>query len=124
MNLVDSSAWLAYFADEPMADFFAKAIEDSERLLVPTVCIYEVFKVVLRQRGEDDAFMALAAMHAGRVGDLDADLAAEAAAVGLEENLAFADSVIYAIAKKFNAMLWTQDSHFLGKPGVEFRAKI
>ena len=93
-------------------------------MLVPTVCIYEVFKVVLRQRGEDDAFMALAAMHAGRVVDLDADLAAEAAAVGLEENLAFADSVIYAIAKKFNAMLWTQDSHFLGKPGVEFRAKI
>jgi predicted nucleic acid-binding protein len=100
MNLVDSSAWLAYFANEQTPDFFAKAIEDSERLLVPTVCIYEVFMVVLRQRGEDEAFIALAAMHAGRVVDLEADLAAEAAAVGLEENLAFADSVICAIAKK------------------------
>jgi hypothetical protein len=28
MNVVDSSGWLAYFADEPTADFFASAIED------------------------------------------------------------------------------------------------
>lgn len=88
MNLVDSSAWLAYFADEPTADFFAEAIEDFELLLVPSVCIYEVFKVVLRERGEDDAFTAVAAMQQGTIVDLDADLAMEAASVGLEEGLA------------------------------------
>ena len=94
MNLVDSSAWLAYFADEPSAGFFAEAIEDSDLLLVPSVCVYEVFKVVLRERGEDDAFSAAAAMQQGVVVDLDADLAVEAASVGIEEGLAFADSLI------------------------------
>ena len=124
MNLVDSSAWLAYFADEPSAAFFAEAIEDSDLLLVPSVCVYEVFKVVLRERGEDDAFSAAAAMQQGVVVDLDADLAVEAASVGIEEGLAFADSVIYTIAKKHQATLWTQDAHFVGKPGVRYRPKV
>ena len=123
MNLADSSAWLAYFADEPAAGFFAEAIEDADLLIVPSVCIYEVFKVVMRERGEDDAFSAIAAMHQSTIVDLDADLAIEAAAIGLEEDLAFADSVIYTIAKKNNATLWTQDAHFRGKPGVRYRAK-
>lgn len=123
MNLVDSSAWLSYFADEPTAEFFAEAIEDHELLIVPSVCIYEVFKVVLRERGEDDAFTAIAAMEQGMVVDLDADLAIESASVGLEEGLAFPDSVIYTIAKKHHATIWTQDSHFSGKTGVQFKAK-
>ena len=123
MNLVDSSAWLAYFADEPTADFFAEAIEDPELLIVPSVCIYEVFKVILRECGEDEAFTAVAAMQLGQVVDLDADLAMEAASIGLEEGLAFADSVIFTIAKKHNAAIWTQDSHFSGKTGVRFKAK-
>jgi len=124
MNLVDSSAWLAYFADEPSAGFFAEAIEDSDLLLVPSVCVYEVFKVVLRERGEDDAFSAAAVMQQGVVVGLDDDLAMEAASVGLEEGLAFADSVIYTIAKKHQATLWTQDAHFVGKPGVRYRPKV
>ncbi len=123
MNLVDSSAWLAYFADEPEADFFAEAIEDTDLLVVPSVCIYEVSQVVLRERGEDAAFSAVAAMLQGTLVDLDAGLAMEAAALGLEEGLAFADSVIYAVAKKHDAILWTQDAHFEGKPSVRFRAK-
>jgi toxin FitB len=123
MNLVDSSAWLAYFADEKNADFFAPAIEDSELLLVPTVCLYEVFKVVMREKGEDEAFQAVAAMQQGTVVDLTSELALEAAAVGHEEKLAFADSIIYAVAKKWDAIVWTQDDHFAGMPNVQFRAK-
>jgi uncharacterized protein with PIN domain len=124
MNVVDSSAWLAYFADEPSAGFFAEAIEDTDLLVVPSVCVYEVFKVVLRERGEDEAFSAAAAMQQGLVVDLDADLAMEAASVGHEEGLAFADSVIYTIARKRQATLWTQDAHFVGKAGVQYRPKV
>lgn len=118
-----SSARLAYFVDEPIADSFAEAIEDTDLLVVPTVWIYEVFKVILRERGQDAAFSAVAAMHQGTLVDLDAGLAMEAAASGLEEGLAFADSVIYAVAKKHDAMLWTQEADFEGKPGVRFKAK-
>jgi predicted nucleic acid-binding protein len=123
MNVVDSSAWLAYFANEPGADFFAQAIEDVELLIVPSVCLYEVFKVILREKNEDQAFLAIAAMQQGKVVDLDADLAIEAAALGHEEKLALADSIIYAIAQRHTATLWTQDAHFSGKPGVRYFEK-
>lgn len=123
MNLVDSSAWLAYFAEEPNADFFANAIEDTELLIVPTVCIYEVFKVILREKGEDEALLATAAMQQGKVVDLDADLAIEAAANGHDEKLAFADSIIYTIAQKHSATIWTQDAHFSKKPRVQYIEK-
>ncbi len=123
MNLIDSSAWLAYLADEKNADFFAAAIEDTELLLVPTVCIYEVFNVVLRERGEDDAFQAITVMQQGNVIDLTAELAIEAAAIGQAEKLAFADSIIYTIGQNHGAVIWTQDEHFAGKPNVQYRAK-
>jgi predicted nucleic acid-binding protein len=123
MNVVDSSAWLAYFADEPTADFFSQAIEDAELLIVPSVCIYEVFKVIVREKGEDDAFLAIAAMQQGKVVDLDADLALEAAEVGNDEQLAFADSIIYTITQKYNATLWTQDGHFSQKLSVQYIEK-
>jgi len=123
MNVVDSSAWLAYFAGEKNSAFFADAIEDTELLIVPVICVYEVFKVVLREKGEDDALQAISAMHQGSVVNLDSDLALEAAVIGHEEKLAFADSVIYAVAKRHNATVWTQDEHFAGRADVRFKAK-
>jgi predicted nucleic acid-binding protein len=123
MNVVDSSAWLAYFADEKNAGFFAEAIEDTELLIVPVICIYEVFKVVLREKGEDDALQAVSAMQQGSVVDLDSDLALSAAWIGHEEKLSFADSVIYAVARRHEATVWTQDEHFSGKTDVRFKAK-
>ena len=123
LNVVDSSAWLAYFADEPTAEYFARAIEDTGSLVIPVVCLYEVFKVLLRESGEDAAFQAVAAMQQGEVVELDANLALEAAKLGLEEGLAFADSIVLAVARQAGATLWTQDAHFAGKAGVQFRAK-
>jgi predicted nucleic acid-binding protein len=107
----------------PLRLFFADAIEDTDHLIVPTVCLYEVFKVVLREKGEDDALLAVAAMQQGTVIDLDADLAIEAASTAIELGLSLADSIIYTIAAKHHAMLWTQDAHFLGQPRVQYRAK-
>lgn len=123
MNLVDSSAWLAYFADEPSAEHFKDAIEDADLLLVPTVCLHEVFKVVLRERGEDDALLAAAAMQQGTVIALDEVIALESAHIGRELGLAFADSVIYATAKRYEATVWTQDAHFEKLENVRYFPK-
>lgn len=122
MNVVDSSGWLAYFAEEENADFFATAIEDKELLVVPTLCIHEVFKVLVRERGEDHAFRALGAMNQGHVVDLTLPLAVESAACALNERLATADAVLYATALSLGATLWTQDAHFQGKPSVKYKA--
>src|SRR6266481_7212135 len=67
MNVVDSSAWLEYFADGPNADVFAKPIEATRSLLVPSLSLFEVFKRVSQQRSEDDALRAVAVMEQGRV---------------------------------------------------------
>ncbi|MGH7638540.1 MAG: type II toxin-antitoxin system VapC family toxin [Gemmatimonadaceae bacterium] len=122
-NVVDSSAWLAYFAGERSADVFAAPIEDTGRLVVPSICVLEVFKVLLRERGEEDALVGAAAMHKGRVVELDAALALDAARLGVELRLPLADSVVYATAKLTGAQVWTQDEHFAALPGVHYVEK-
>jgi len=86
MNLVDSCGWLEYFADAPNADFYAPAIEDIQNLIVPTICILEVFKRILQQRNEDSALQAVALMHQGLIVDLTSSIALDAAKVGIQSN--------------------------------------
>lgn len=122
-NVVDSSAWLEYFADASGAKHFAGAIEAIDRLVVPAVCLLEVFKVVLRQRGESDALQAVALMQQGRVVELDAPLALAAATAGVEYKLPLADSIVYATAQAVGGVVWTQDEDFDGLPGVAYFPK-
>ncbi len=123
MNIVDSSGWLAYFADEPNAEHFLTPLNDEASLVVPTVTIYEVFKVVLRESNENDALQAAVAMQKGTVVDLTATLAIAASKLSLENNLPMADSIIFATAKEFNAILWTQDSDFKNINDVKYFPK-
>jgi len=122
-NVVDSSAWLAYLADEPGAVHFAAAIEDVENLVVPSVCILEVFKVVSRQRGDGEALQAAALMQQGTVVDLDAALSLVAAKAGIDHKLPLADSIVYATGTSVDGVVWTQDEDFDGLPDVKFFAK-
>jgi predicted nucleic acid-binding protein len=123
VNVVDSSAWLEYFAGAPNAGFFAAAIEDERRLLVPSICLYEVFKLINRQVGKKEALEKTAAMRQGKVIDLSASLAVYAASLSLKHHIAMADSVVLATAQSHRATLWTQDSDFEKLPSVRFRAK-
>ena len=121
MNVVDSSAWLEYFADGPNAEAFAGAVTNIDELLVPSITIFEVFKRVRTQRDTEAALYAVAQMQRGRVMDLDADLAIAAAELSSESGLALADSIVLATAQASRAVLWTQDSDFEGLDGVEYR---
>ena len=123
MNLVDSCGWLEYFADSPYADVYAPAIEDTGTLLVPTICILEVCKRVLVQRGEDAALQVAAVMHQGQVVPLDGHLALSAAKIGSDWKLPLADSVILATARAHGALVWTQDAHFQGLENVRYVEK-
>jgi len=123
MNIVDSSGWLEYFAEGSNADFFAPAIEDTANLLVPVICIYEVFKKVLQQRGENQAQIRIGDMKHGKVIEIDESLALSAARLSAELKLPMADSLILATARANNALLWTQDEHFRDLDGVKYIAK-
>jgi predicted nucleic acid-binding protein len=123
MNLVDSSGWIEYIADDANADFFEPSIVDSENLLVPTICVYEVFKRVLQEFGEERALDAIGAMSLSTIIDLDQQIAIHAAQISNELKLAMADSIILATARAYDATLWTQDEHFKGIDGVKFKEK-
>ncbi|MBM4299866.1 MAG: type II toxin-antitoxin system VapC family toxin [Deltaproteobacteria bacterium] len=123
MNVVDSSGWLEYLADGPNADFFANSILATADLLVPTLSLYEVFKRVLQQRGEDDALQAVALMQQGTIVELSASLALSAARISLNDKMPMADSIMLATARAFGATLWSQDSDFENIAGVKYIAK-
>lgn len=123
MNLVDSSAWLEYFANGPNAGYFNDAIVDAPALLVSTINIYEVFKRVLQQRDETSALQAMAVMGQGTLVDVDSGIALEAVRLSVAHKLAMADSLILATARAFDAVLWTQDADFDGIAGVRYRRK-
>ena len=123
MNIVDSSGWLEYFAGGQNAAFFAEAIEDTAHLVVPAICIFEVFKRLMVQIGENGALVIIADMHQGQVADITAAIALQAAKISIELKIAMADSIILATARTYDAKLWTQDADFKDIPGVEFIAK-
>ncbi len=123
MNLVDSCGWLEYFADGPNSDFFAPRIEDIENLIVPTICILEIFKIVYKQRSEDAALQAVALMEQGKIVELTDSIAISAAKLSIDHKLPLADSVILSTARANHATTWTQDADFKGIEGVEYIQK-
>jgi predicted nucleic acid-binding protein len=123
MNVVDSSVWLEYLSDGPSADFFVPPIEDEENLVTPTICIFEVFKRVLVELGEERALNAVGTLSRGNVVELNREEAIEAARLSAQFKLAMADSIILATARTFQATLWTQDAHFKDIEGVRYIEK-
>ncbi len=123
MNIVDSSGWLEYFSDGPNSKHFSNPLKDSASLVVPVITICEVFKVVLRETGENEALLAVAAMQKGRVIDVTTNLAMKASKLSLIHNLPMADSIILAAAKAHDCTIWTQEANFKNIPGVKFFPK-
>ena len=123
MNVIDSSGWVEYFVNGLNADFFTSPIRDIENLLIPTICLYEVFKRVLLEFGEDRALETIGEMLWGTVVELDRNIAIHAAKISVESKLAMADSIILATARAHEAILWTQDEHYKDLEGVRYIKK-
>jgi len=123
MNIVDSSGWLAYFADEINAKHFMAPLSSPTKLIVPAITLYEVFKVILRESSENEALQAVVAMQKGQVINLNTSLALAAARLSLEHRLPMADSIILATALEFKATIWTQDADFKDLNKVKYFPK-
>lgn len=107
---------MEYFLNSERANLFAEAIEDIDRLIVPVISVYEVYKKIRRDRGDDDASRAVRWMQTGRIVEIDLRTVLNAATF----RLPLADSLIYGVAIQNSATLWTQDAHFIGLPGVKY----
>jgi len=123
MNLVDSSGWLEYFADGPNADYFTEVLSNPEELIVPTISLFEVFKVILRTRNENDAIQAIALMKQGIVVELTSGIAIQSARISYDKKLPMADSIILATAQYYDAIIWTMDEHFENLERVKYFQK-
>ena len=120
MNIVDSSAWLEYFSDGANAKHFAAPIENTGKLVVPVICLYEVFKKILQERDENNALQAVGLMNQGLIIPLDASLSLSAAKISAELKLPMANSIVLATARLMRGTVWTQEADFRGLPGVKF----
>ncbi len=124
MNVVDSSGWVEYFIKGENGPIFLPVIQDTQNLIVPTICIYEVFKRMIVLAGAELAFQVAGVMSEGQEAALDSTIAIEAANISVEAKLSMADSIILATARSYQATLWTQDAHFKDLPEVRYIEKL
>ena len=123
MNLVDSSGWLEYFTDSKNAKYFAPIIENTKKLIVSTINLYEVYKKILKGRNENAALEAAGLMQQCKIIDVSKSIAIQAAKTSFELEIPMADSIIYITARQNDAVVWTQDYDFKNLDGVKFFMK-
>ncbi len=123
MNVVDSSGWIEFFVAGANGLHFKPVIEDTRRLLVPVIALYEVHKRLSRNLPREIVADCLEVMRLGRVLDLTDARAVAASIAASAHNLALADAAIYSMAQEHQATLWTQDIDYQGLPGVNYFAK-
>jgi len=123
MNVVDTSGWLEFFEGGHNAKKFSAPIKETEKLIAPTICLYEISKVILRESDENHLLQALAAIQKGKIVALTPSISTAAAKISLKYKLPMADSIIYATAIQYNATVWTQDIDFNNLPNVNYIPK-
>ncbi|MBU4293308.1 MAG: type II toxin-antitoxin system VapC family toxin [Actinobacteria bacterium] len=124
MNLVDSSGWLEYFTDGKNTEYFAPVIENTSELIVSVINLYEVYKKILLEKDDNAAIQAIALMQQPNVVDVTESISILAARLSIDLKIPMADSIIYATAKMYNAIIWTQDSDFKNLEGVKYFRKV
>lgn len=123
MTVIDSCGWVEVFTGGTLAQDYRRHLDSPEETLVPTVVLYEVYKIICREMSENAAMLAAARMRDDMLVPLDDPLALQAADLSLEHGLSMADAIVYATAQTHDALLVTSDAHFADLPGVEYLEK-
>ena len=123
MIIIDSSGWVEFFTDGPLAGSYAERLRNLPMIVTPVIILYEVYKRLKRELSESDAVVAVSAMQRTRVVPITSELALTAADLSLEHGLAMADAMILAIASLYRAELVTSDRDFEAVPGVTYLPK-
>jgi toxin FitB len=121
--VIDSSGWIEFFTDGPLAEEYASRLRRLAAVVTPVIVIYEVYKRLKRDLSEDDAIIAVSAMQRSQVVAITQEIALTAADLSLEHGLAMADAFVLATARHFQAELVTSDRDFEGVTGVTYLPK-
>lgn len=123
-RVVDTSAWIEWLTESPLASVLADELPDKSRCIVPTVVQLELAKWLGRERGPEEADQVIAYTMKCVVVPLDTRLALAAADLHRAHKLATADAIVYATAQLYEADLLTCDRHFEGLPDVVLVPKM
>ncbi|MBI4437068.1 MAG: type II toxin-antitoxin system VapC family toxin [Candidatus Omnitrophica bacterium] len=123
MILVDSSGWLEFFTGGPLSSAYAHHLKDLRGIVTPTIVLYEVYKVIKRERSEEEALAAVAQIGKTHLIPLTDTIALTAADVSLTYQLAMADAIVYATALTEQAKLLTSDADLAPLSGVTYLKK-
>lgn len=116
--LLDSSGWIEFFAGGPHADRYAAYLVPRYHIITPTIVLYEVYKKIKRDRGEETALLFVGRLSATQVIHLTESIAFLAADLSLRHGLAMADAIVYATARDQEAEVVTGDADLKDLPGV------
>jgi ribonuclease VapC len=117
-KVLDSYALMAFFEDEPGADFvrglILKAEESGTNLLMSVVNLGEVWYSIARTASPETADQYIREVHrmAIEIIDADWDLTRQAAAFKVNGNIFYGDCFAAALAKNHKAELITGDKEF------------
>lgn len=120
MFLIDSSGWIEFLTDGPLASDYSKYLEDTSKIKTPTIVLYEVYKKIKREKTEEEALLAISLLNSTAVIQLSESIALFAADLSLQYSLPMADAVVYATALEEGCKVVTSDSHFKGLDKVVF----
>lgn len=123
MIIVDSCGWLEWFTDGKLANNYEKYLANQDNILMPAIILYEVYKILKREVGEEKALLAAGYMKNSSVIPLDETLALAAADVALQEGLAMADAMIVAAARSNNCKIITSDADLKDQAEVVYIPK-
>jgi predicted nucleic acid-binding protein len=118
VKVLDSYALMAFFEDEPGADFvrelIRKAVEGDTNLLMAAVNLGEVWYAIARNNSPEVADQYIHEIKGMGIEIVDADwnLTRQAAAFKANGNISYADCFAAALAKLKKAELVTGDKEF------------
>ena len=77
MILIDSYGWLEYFLEGPLADKYAKYVEEANdaNYITPTTVVYEVYKRIRSIQGEQNALEAYSQLTRTKIIELTSQIA-------------------------------------------------
>jgi predicted nucleic acid-binding protein len=119
-TIVDSSGWIEFLSSGPRANRYASYVSRPSEIITPTIVLYEVYKRIKRDRGEEAALASAGQLHGTELVPLSDSIALLAADVSLRHGLAMADAIIYATALEQGAQIVTSDADLKDLPNVVY----
>lgn len=121
--VVDTCGWIEWLIEGKLSQKFHPFLEQSRKLIVPTIIQLELYKWICREKDEATALNIIGITEQCNVKPLDTPTALFAAEVSTYYQLSMADAIIYAHAQKYQAELITSDKHFENLPHVKYFSK-